>query len=66
MSGFGYNVNGFGAFPSRGPAPIDVNYAVVAGGAGGGGNLGGGGGAGGVLLGALTVEVEVGVERSVG
>ena len=62
MSNFGYNVLGFGAFPSRG-APIDITYLVIAG-AGGGGKQGGavgmsgagGGGAGGHVTGTATVE----------
>ena len=49
MSGFGYNVNGFGAFPSRKP-PYLIDILVVGGGGGGGGwyFAGGGGGAGGM------------------
>ena len=56
MSGFGYNVNGFGAFPSRGLAPYDIQFLIVAGGgSGGGATVGsGGGGAGGFR--ALTAS----------
>ena len=54
MSGFGYNINGFGSFPSRG-GPYDIQFLVVAGGGAGGGvnsqnyASGGGGGAGGYI-----------------
>ncbi len=48
MSGFGYNVNGFGSFPSRTP-PYLMDILVVGGGGGGGWYFaGGGGGAGGM------------------
>jgi hypothetical protein len=45
MSGFGYNVNGFGAFPSRG-STLSVDIMAAGAGGGGGANLGGGGGGG--------------------
>ena len=45
MTGFGYNISGFGAFASRG---VPASYLVIAGGGGGGGDFrGGGAGAGG-------------------
>jgi len=46
MTGFGFNVNGFGSFPSRGHAPYTLEALVLAGGAAG---KFGGGGAGGAL-----------------
>ncbi len=48
MTGFGYNVNGFGSFPSRG-GPFELAYVVVAGGGGGSSYGRAGGGAGGLL-----------------
>ena len=54
---FGFQVLGFGAYPSRG-GPIDATYLVIAGGGNGGAAVGadnaggGGGGAGGFLTGA--------------
>ena len=35
MTGFGYNINGFGSFPSRGHAPYTIEALVLAGGGGG-------------------------------
>lgn len=46
MTGFGYNVSGFGSFPSRGLPPYTIELIVVGGGGGGGSSGGGGGGAG--------------------
>ena len=66
MSGFGYNVNGFGSFPSRGPAPVAVQYAVIAGGGGGGYYMAGGGGAGGILTGTANIEIAVAQQITVG
>ena len=45
MTGFGFNVNGFGSFPSRGHAPYTIEALVMAGGGAGAGGGGGGGGA---------------------
>ena len=52
MSGFGYNVNGFGSFPSRGPGIMLLDILVIGGGAGGGNwyYAAGGGGAGGAAV----------------
>ena len=47
MSGFGYNINGFGSFPSRG-ATLEVDIMGAGAGGGGGFNVGGGGGGGAV------------------
>ena len=47
MSGFGYNVLGFGSGGEASLEPFNVNILVVAGGGGGGGGQAGGGGAGG-------------------
>jgi len=66
MSGFGYNVNGFGSFPSRGPAPVAVQYVVIAGGGGGGYYMAGGGGAGGILTGTANIEIAVAQQITVG
>tara|TARA_R110000764_G_scaffold235775_1_gene330489 strand:+ start:371 stop:1354 length:984 start_codon:yes stop_codon:yes gene_type:complete len=46
MSGFGYNVSGFGSFPSR-DSVLSGHMLIVAGGGSGGHKNGGGGGAGG-------------------
>jgi len=46
MTGFGYNVSGFGSFPSRGLPPYTIELVVVGAGGGGGGSGGGGGGGG--------------------
>ena len=56
MTGFGYNVNGFGSFPSRGLRPYDIQFLVVAGGGGGGGFTTGSGGAGAGGFRALTAS----------
>ena len=46
MTGFGYNVSGFGSFPNRDNS-LKVQLALIAGGGAGGHRYGGGGGAGG-------------------
>lgn len=57
MTGFGYNINGFGV-SGGGVPPFNVSYAVVAGaGAGGSYSRSGGGGAGGLLSGEETVII---------
>ena len=66
MSGFGYNVNGFGSFPSRGPAPVAVQYVVIAGGGGGGYYMAGAGGGGGILTGTANIEIAVAQQITVG
>ena len=49
MTGFGYNVSGFGSFPSREPAILIASNILLLGGGGGGKSGGGGAGAGGQL-----------------
>ena len=63
MSGFGYNINGFGSFTDRGPAELTVNYFIVAAGGGGGGGTnftGGGGGGGGWHNGSSASQLLIG------
>lgn len=67
MSGFGYNVNGFGVVADA-KSFVTLSYAVVAGGGGGGHGTGGagGGGAGGVLEYASVANTfEIGVAYNV-
>ena len=54
MTGFGYNILGFGA--GLGIPPYQAKILVVAGGGGGGSTTGGGAGAGEVLYGA-TIDI---------
>ena len=67
MTGFGYNVNGFGSFPTR-SGPYNIAYFLSSGGGGTGGatnggfNGGAGGGGGGGLQSVDEVEVNPGVE----
>ena len=53
MTGFGFNISGFGSFPNR-SADYTATYLVVAGAGCGGYFGGGGGGAGGLLTEMLT------------
>ena len=55
MTGFGYNILGFGTGVSALP-PYQAKILVVAGGGGGGSTTGGGGGGGEVLYGA-TIDI---------
>ena len=63
MTGFGFNVNGFGSFPSRG-GPYDAQILIIAGGGAAPYIWAGGGGAGGVR--SIDVsEVPLGVNWSI-